>query len=96
MRQVIVMDRPRLDTFRGREIRTAHMLSTLHGAEGTAELVAFALRIGMRREWIQYEGTHQEHFDLMGVKCDEAQQAGAVVARIGFVLVAKRDGLDFS
>jgi hypothetical protein len=86
------MDVPRIDKFQGRDILTAHLVSTLPGAEGTEELVAFALSIGMRRSWIQYEGTHREHFDLMGVKCAEAARAGAVTGRVGHVLVAKRDG----
>lgn len=89
---MIVMDPPRPDTFRGRQISTAHLVSTLHGAEGTAELLAFAASIGLRASWIQYPGTHREHFDLMGTKCWAAKNAGAVEDRrlLGQTLLAKR------
>lgn len=78
---MIIMDPPRKDIFRGRTIRTAHLVSTLHGAEGTAELLTFARQLGMKEEWIQRRGTPREHFDLMGSRCDAAQAAGAVVDR---------------
>ena len=78
---MIVMDAPRTDTFRGKQITTAHLVSTLLGAEGTAELVAFAESIGMRRAWIQHEGEPREHFDLMGSRCERAIKAGATVDR---------------
>jgi hypothetical protein len=76
---MIVMDAPRTDTFRGRRITTAHLVSTLPAPEGTAELVAFAIGLGMRRAWIQHEGEPREHFDLMGGRCQAAIDAGAVV-----------------
>lgn len=91
---MIVMDTPRIDTFQGRQILTAHMLSTRSGKAGTDELVAFAEQIGMRREWIQYEGTHREHFDLMNGRCGVAMAAGAKITKIGFVLVAKARGIE--
>ena len=93
---MIMMDTPRVDMFKGRPILTAHLLSTLPGPEGTAELVEFALSLGLKREWIQFEGTYREHFDLMGVRCAEAQRAGVQVAKIGHVLVAKREGRGYT
>lgn len=33
-------------------------------ADGEAELLAFARRIGLRREWLQKAGTRRAHFDL--------------------------------
>lgn len=79
---MIVMDTPRMDWFRGRRIRTAHVVSSILGAEGHQELLAFALSIGMKAEWIQSAGTYREHFDLMGSRCDAAINAGAVVSRL--------------
>ena len=90
---MIVMDPPRQDTFRGRTITTAHLLSTLPGDEGTAELVAFATRIGLQERWIQHRGEPREHFDLMGARCDAAIRAGATVDRrlLGLTLIQKRE-----
>ncbi len=92
---MIVMDRPRTDTFRGKQITTAHLASTLIGAEGTAELIAFALSIGMKERWIQHRGEPREHFDLMGSRCEMAIQAGATVDRnlLGHTIGAKRAAL---
>jgi hypothetical protein len=91
---MIVMDPPRFDTFRGKRITTAHLVSTLPGAEGTAELVAFAKSIGMLERWIQYRGEPKEHFDLMGNRCERAVKLGAVVSRllVGATIRAKREG----
>lgn len=97
---MIVMDTPRLDTFRGRQIRTAHLVSTLLGDEGTAELVAFAVSIGMKEAWIQHRDEPREHFDLMGGKCEAAIARGAVVDKYMLVnaIRAKRGqaAIDFS
>jgi len=57
---------------------SVHLMSTLLGAAGTAELVDFAARIGMRPGWIQHPGTHREHFDLMGVGRIEAARLAGV------------------
>lgn len=57
---------------------SCHMCSTLHGEEGTAELVAFAVKIGMRRSWLQHPGDEYEHFDLFGDRRARAVRAGAV------------------
>ena len=90
---MIIMDPPHQDTFRGRTIITAHLVSSLVGAEGTAELIAFAKRIGMREAWIQHRGEDKEHFDLMGSRCEAAQQAGATVDKHALVAAirAKRE-----
>jgi hypothetical protein len=56
---------------------SCHMCSDLVGAEGTAELVAFAKRIGMREKWLQRPGTRHEHFDLFGARRGRAVAAGA-------------------
>lgn len=90
---MIVMDPPRIDVFRGRRVTTAHLLSTLHGKEGTRELVAFAASIGMDPAWIQRRGEPREHFDLLGKeRCGRAQAAGATVDRrlLAETLGAKR------
>lgn len=89
---MILMDTPRIDTFQGREIRTAHLISDIPGQPGTDELLDFARRLGLKAEWLQKAGTHHEHFDLMGVKCDAAQRMGAVVdsRALGKALVDKR------
>lgn len=78
---MIVMDTPRPATFRGKRILTAHLLSTLPGGAGTAELLAFAKKLGMKAEWIQHRGGYNEHFDLMGTRCQAAKDAGALVER---------------
>ncbi len=36
-----------------------HML-----ADSSEELLAMATRIGVEHKWLQYEGTHREHFDI--------------------------------
>lgn len=33
-------------------------------ADSTAELLAMADAIGVKRKWIQHAGTYQEHFDI--------------------------------
>jgi len=78
---MLVMDTPRPATFRGKRILTAHLLSTLPGGAGTAELLAFAKKLGMKAEWIQHRGGYNEHFDLMGTRCQAAKEAGALVDR---------------
>ena len=78
---MLVMDTPRPATFRGKRILTAHLLSTLPGGAGTAELLAFAKKLGMKAEWIQHRGGYNEHFDLMGTRCQAAREAGALVNR---------------
>lgn len=87
------MDSPRIDTFRGRRVTTAHLISTLSGEAGTRELCAFAGSIGMELRWLQHAGEPREHFDLIGVsRCDRARAAGATVDRrlLGLTLRDKR------
>jgi hypothetical protein len=72
---------------------SSHLASDLPGAEGSAELMAFALSIGMKPEWIQYPGTHREHFDVFGRRYNVAVARGAkAIERMAFgrVLREKR------
>lgn len=57
---------------------SSHLISDLPGEEGTAELVAFAERIGLRRRYLQSRGTRHEHFDIWGIKIQRALEAGAL------------------
>lgn len=61
--------------FRGRS--SCHLFSDLPGLGGSAELLAFARKIGMKPAWVQYPGTHREHFDLVGSRIEAARRAGA-------------------
>ncbi len=75
----------------------SHMISDLSGAAGTQELVSFALRIGMRREWLQKPGTRHEHFDIFGSRRSRALAAGCrEVGPVEFVDVfrAKQKHID--
>lgn len=75
---MILHDRPRPVRYR-RFRRAAHLVSDLvERAEASAELLAFALRIGLRVEWRQNEGTPTEHFDLFDGAIDRAVTAGSV------------------
>lgn len=65
-----------------REAVCVHLFSDRTGAEGTAELVAFAERLGLKRRWIQHEGTYKEHFDVMGrARIDAAIALGATALK---------------
>lgn len=44
----------------------------------TEELVKFALSIGLKREWIQRQGTRYEHFDLRPAMRSKAIDSGAI------------------
>lgn len=46
-------------------------------ADTSAELVAMADRIGVKRKWIQHPGTPKEHFDICLAKRAQAVAAGA-------------------
>lgn len=52
-------------------------------ADDTAELLAFADRLGLRRSWIQHEGKPIEHFDVTDSMRDKAIRLGAVQVRYG-------------
>lgn len=60
-----------------RNALSCHMWSDLPGEQGTAELVAFAKRLGMRPSWLQHPGTDREHFDLVPSKRAKAVRLGA-------------------
>lgn len=47
-------------------------------ADTSDELLAMADRIGVQRKWLQYGGTHREHFDIAQSKRKLAVEAGAV------------------
>ena len=73
----VIFDKPKKYRFQGRLVRSGHLISTLNGEEGRAELLAFGEKIGMRAQWLQKRGTPQEHFDLFGSKVEQAVAAGA-------------------
>ena len=54
-------------------MKMSHMI-----ADTTEELLAMADRIGVQRRWLQYPGTHKEHFDIALSKRAMAIAAGAV------------------
>ena len=54
-------------------MKMCHMI-----ADSTDELMAMADRIGVARKWIQYPGTHREHFDICQSKRKAAVAAGAI------------------
>jgi hypothetical protein len=73
--------------------RMYHVLSDLIGPAGSAELRAFAVRYGLRPEWVQYAGTYREHFDARAVEGRQMLEDGAHQAanrEVGQVLAAKR------
>lgn len=61
-----------------RNTLSSHMMTTLQGEPGKAELIAFAKRLGLRADWIQYPGTPRQHFDLVASKRAMAVRLGAV------------------
>lgn len=94
---MIVVDPPqryqKAGLLRGRPFTSSHMISTLAGAEGRRELVAFGRRIGMREAWLQKPGTYLEHFDVMNSRYQDAIREGALavgLAKTGQLMVAKR------
>ncbi|MBO0872636.1 MAG: DUF4031 domain-containing protein [Pseudonocardia sp.] len=52
-------------------------------ADTTPELLTFAARLGLRRVWIQHEGTPIEHFDVTDSMRAKALHLGAVPVRYG-------------
>lgn len=62
---------------KGRPCRSTHMISTIAGRLGRAELIAFAVKIGLRAYWLQKVNSEYEHFDVMGGRIDRAKVAGA-------------------
>jgi len=47
-------------------------------ADSSEELIAFALRLGLKERYIQYPGTYKEHFDVTASKRAQAVRLGAV------------------
>lgn len=47
-------------------------------ADSTAELLAFAARIGLKATWLQRAGLPGEHFDLTAGKRRQAVRLGAI------------------
>lgn len=47
-------------------------------ADTEEELIAFAVKIGLRREWIQHPGTPRVHFDLTPGRRVAAVKRGAI------------------
>lgn len=88
---------PRAGRYKGQLVPTSHLMSTLDGKAGTAELVAFAEGIGLQRRWLQHPGEHKEHFDLITqAPIDRARRAGArpwTQCDVGRLLVRKRQGM---
>lgn len=58
--------------------RWSHMM-----ADTTEELLAFAAKLRLRPEWIQYPGTWKEHFDVTDAKRYQAIKLGAVQLETG-------------
>jgi hypothetical protein len=54
------------------------MLMSHMVADTTDELLTMVDRIGVQRKWIQYPGTHREHFDVCRQKRALAIAAGAI------------------
>ncbi len=76
---------------------SCHLISTLPGEDGTAELLAFGQSIGIPDIAIQYEGTHREHFDLFGHRITDAGAAGAGKVSYGDLaraIRAKREAVE--
>ena len=55
-------------------------------ADTTKELLAMVDKIGVRRKWIQDQGTHREHFDIALSKKKLALENGAIEIEYGIVL----------
>jgi len=67
-------------------------------ADTRTELDAFAARLGLRPQWIQYPGTCLEHYDLIDSKQRLALRLGAIAIsyrEAGHQVVAKRQGHRF-
>ncbi len=73
--------------------RMYHLLSDLHGPEGTRELLDAARACGMPTRFIQYAGAYREHFDVHGPMVDILLARGARIAtnrEVGELLRLKR------
>lgn len=72
---MILLDRPR--DWGWAYGASAHLISSLPGKAGSAELAAFAEQVGLRPQWLQRAGTEYEHFDLTQTRCQRALRCGA-------------------
>lgn len=70
---VYVDDMRRSAQLQGRPAKWSHLMADTH-----QELLDMADELGLRREWIQHEGTHREHFDVTEAKRTQAIGFGAV------------------
>lgn len=62
-------------------------------ADTEEELLRFAVRIGLRPDWIQHAGTYRAHFDLTAGKREQAVAMGAIeisMYQLGCMLSAHR------
>lgn len=69
---VYVDDMRRPARLTGRPALWSHLMADTHD-----ELMQAALDLGLRREWLQHEGTHREHFDVT-----ETVRLRAIAARV--------------
>lgn len=77
-------------------VRPANLISTEAGATGRAELIAFAVGIGLKSDWIKNHGTVNEHFNLQNARIETAVKAGAQPIdkfRLQSILKRKRERL---
>lgn len=75
---------------RFRRMKMCHMI-----ADSQEELLEMADTIGVARQWIQDEGTYQEHFDVCMSARRQAVAAGAVeitLGELGAMLIARCEG----
>jgi hypothetical protein len=78
--------------------RWSHLMSD-EPSGASNELVGFAVRLGLRPQWIQHPGTPKEHFDLTDAKRDLALRLGARAIGYGregsALMEAKAEGRPF-
>jgi len=85
-----------VDTMRANygRMKMCHMIADSH-----EELMAMVDSIGVDRKWIQYPGTHREHFDIALGKRKLAVDKGAIevsIMELGRILRARREGIAYT
>lgn len=63
-------------------------------ADSTEELIEFCIKIGVDPKYIQFKGTHKEHFDITMSKRAEAIKAGAIpcsMSEMGYLIRNRRE-----
>lgn len=70
---VYVDDMRRPAQLTGRPAKWSHLM-----ADTSDELSQMAAQLGLRREWLQHEGTHREHYDVTEANRRRAIQLGAI------------------